>query len=79
MIQLTLYTTAGCHLCELANDILTVVKSNYSLAVEYSDIADNDDLVERYGIRIPVIKFPDESELGWPFELSDIESKLIQL
>ena len=79
MIKLTLYTTAGCHLCELANEILTLVQSNTDLTIEYTDIADDDALVERYGIRIPVIKFPDESELGWPFELSDIESKLIQL
>jgi glutaredoxin len=79
VISLTLYTTAGCHLCELAEDILSLAQANYDLSIKHTEIGDDDDLVGRYGIRIPVIKFPDGSELGWPFELSDIESKLIPL
>ncbi len=47
-----------------------------SFSVIHTEIGDDDDLVAQYGTRIPVIKFPDDSELGWPFEQSDIESKL---
>jgi len=76
MISLTLYTTAGCHLCDLADDILKTLVDHYSLTIIHTEIGDDDALVERYGVRIPVLKFPDDSELGWPFERQDIENKI---
>lgn len=75
----TLFTTAGCHLCDLAEAILLTIPSHYDLEITQIEIGDSDELVERYGIRIPVVKFSDESEIGWPFEQNDIESKLNQL
>jgi glutaredoxin len=78
-MQITLYTTAGCHLCDLANAILLALPAQHHLEILYTEIGDDDNLVERYGIRIPVIQFPDGTEIGWPFEQHDIESKLSQL
>jgi len=77
MIGLTLYTTAGCHLCELAQQVLETVSTNYDIDVSTVDIAEHDDLLERYGIRIPVVKLSDELEIDWPFGPADIE-QLIQ-
>ncbi len=76
MTDLILYTTAGCHLCVLAEDILQALSSQYELNIIPTEIGDDDELVERYGVSIPVIKFPDNSELNWPFETQDIENKL---
>ena len=78
-MQVILYTTAGCHLCDLADAILQSLANAHQLNIIHTEIGDNDELVERYGIRIPVLKFSDGSELGWPFEQQDIESKLSQL
>ena len=78
-MQITLYTTAGCHLCDLAESILSAVKTEYPVKIIATEIGDNDDLIVQYGIRIPVLKFSDGSEIGWPFEQDDIESKLSQL
>ncbi len=75
-MQLILYTTAGCHLCDLADAILQSLANSAQLDIVHTEIGDNDELVERYGIRIPVVKFSDGTELGWPFEQSDIEKKL---
>lgn len=37
------------------------------------DISTDEQLVELYGIRIPVVKNPEnEKEVGWPFGLEDI-------
>ena len=66
----TLYTTAGCHLCELAAGILQQLQGALQFQVEPVDIADSDELVDRYGIRIPVIRV-DTDELGWPFSLEE--------
>ena len=59
-----LFSTSACHLCELAETLL------YQAGVDYEvvDIAASDELFERYGVRIPVLRAPDGRELGWPFD-----------
>lgn len=78
MTTLILYTTAGCHLCELADAILQTLASQSQLIIIPTEIGDDDQLVERYGIRIPVVQFPDNTDIGWPFDVHDIEIKLTQ-
>lgn len=66
-----LYGTLGCHLCELAEEQLSALMAQLPQPVEIEciDIADSDALVERYGVRIPVLRrVADDAELGWPFE-----------
>lgn len=64
-----LYSTPGCHLCEIAWDILVPLVSYLPLRLEEIDIAEFDELIEQYGIKIPVLKFKDhDEELGWPFD-----------
>ena len=79
MITIILYTTAGCHLCELADGILQELSNSYELIINHTEIGDDDVLVEHYGTTIPVVKFIDGSELLWPFSQQDIESKIEQL
>lgn len=68
MVEIRLYHTSGCHLCEKARDILWPLLSSEHSFLEI-DVADSDVLIERYGIRIPVIVINDR-ELGWPFDQS---------
>ncbi len=76
MTRVILYTTAGCHLCELAKELLLQAKQQIPLTIIDLEIGDDDDLVERYGTTIPVIEFADGKQLNWPFELDDIISHL---
>ena len=64
MLPLTLYTTSGCHLCEHAEAIL----ERGGHVFQAVDIADDLSLMERYGVRIPVVKDASGRELGWPFD-----------
>ena len=70
MTALVLYGTSACHLCELAEDMLLDVQAlRPGLQFEKIDIANDDQLIERYGVRIPVLKrLSDGAELGWPFD-----------
>lgn len=65
---LQLYGTAGCHLCEEAADLLEAL----SLPARSIDIAGDDELMARYGVRIPVLRRSDGAELGWPFGLAEV-------
>lgn len=65
MAPLIIYVTAGCHLCEEAQG---VVHAALGCCAPEVDIADRQELVERYGARIPVLCRTDTgTELGWPF------------
>lgn len=69
---LNLYSTSACHLCETALALIAPKLSSLDITLNEVDISESDELVERYGIRIPVLKFADEpAELGWPFSESD--------
>jgi len=67
MSQLILYYQPDCHLCDEAEVLLhaTGLGDSY-LKV---DIETDLDLLKRYGIHVPVLKFKDsQEELFWPFD-----------
>ena len=73
MPQLVLYGTLGCHLCDVAEQLLAREVDLDNVPIELVDIADDDQLVERYGVRIPVLTDLDSGiELGWPFDAVDL-------
>lgn len=69
MSELLLYSTSACHLCELAEDMLDEARRQ-GLRFRYRvvDIVEDEGLLERYGVRIPVLRREDGEELGWPFD-----------
>jgi hypothetical protein len=62
MIQLTLYTTLGCHLCVQLEGLLHAL-ANDTVALEHVEISANDALMARYGVRIPVLVDASGAEL----------------
>jgi len=75
MRQLILYTSTGCHLCKQAEQILVdVLASSTEWQLKSCEIADSPELVETYGIRIPVVRRMDTGqELGWPFDHAGLQ------
>ncbi len=72
--QLSLYSTSHCHLCELAYALAMKVPD---ISVIVIDIAEDELLLAKYGVRIPVLQRQDtEMELNWPFTESDIHQLL---
>ncbi|SFK30578.1 glutaredoxin family protein [Methylophaga sulfidovorans] len=71
-----LYTTAGCHLCEQAQELLHASSQSYKISIELIEIGDDDKLVEEFGVHIPVVEFPDKQRLYWPFDLTQLQQKI---
>ncbi|RTZ16884.1 glutaredoxin family protein [Vibrio aquaticus] len=71
--MITLYSTEGCHLCEMAFELTQTL--NISNQVEVVDIAFDDDLFSRYGVTIPVLNYQG-NELNWPFDLEQLQAWL---
>lgn len=57
MIALTLYSRAGCHLCDEMKAVIARVTSDHASAItlEEVDISTDADLESRYGTEIPVL------------------------
>lgn len=67
-----LFSTAGCHLCEVAEaELMPLVE--HGLMVELVDIAESEALNAAYSLRIPVLRRTDTgAELDWPFDTGQV-------
>lgn len=76
-MQLRFYTTSGCHLCEDAWALLQRWAREHAvtLDVEAIEIAEDEALMARYGIRIPVIADAN-GELDCPFGEAELNAFL---
>ena len=75
MGNIVLYGTSACHLCEVAEKLLVSVLSGKDYTK--SDIAFSQELFERYGEFIPVVKRNDGRELAWPFDSQSLRLFLL--
>ena len=70
---LILYTTSACHLCEEAEQLL----QELGIAVLTVEIADDEQRLERYARRIPVLRDAQrDTELDWPFAAQQVQQWL---
>lgn len=75
MSDLILYSRPDCHLCDDAAELLAVVAPDRAYRVV--DIEDDIGLLDRYGIRVPVLRLePAGTELGWPFDAAALQAFL---
>ncbi|MCJ7556563.1 MAG: glutaredoxin family protein [Gammaproteobacteria bacterium] len=58
---LTLYSRAGCHLCEVMHEELQPYIDQYRLNLKIVDIDSDDDLLRRYAVKIPVLVLNGET------------------
>ena len=78
MKTLILYGTSGCHLCDEASHLLAYMLDESQYHIETIDISVSDELLERYGVKIPVLQRIDShAELHWPFDESAVEVFLL--
>jgi hypothetical protein len=71
-----LYSSEGCHLCEIAFEICNKVIPTNKMKIV--DIVDDEKLVELYGVHIPVLERigtnnDDNEKLYWPFSLEQVQ------
>lgn len=67
-------------MCELAEEIVWQFNDSQpqrAIKVTRVDIADDDALLEAYGVRIPVLKLLDSDKtLDWPFDVVQLSDYL---
>lgn len=79
-VKVYLYSTLGCHLCEQAKVVLWPLLLKYQFRLLEIDISNSDDMIEKYGTRIPVLGVGDNfKELNWPFTPEQVDSFFAEL
>jgi hypothetical protein len=79
MISLQMFSTSGCHLCELAKQRVEQIATQIPLVCEEIEITNSEELVELYGVRIPVLRdVVSGQEIGWPFDCAQLEEFLLR-
>jgi len=74
-MKLLFYTTAGCHLCDQALEIIGSSLRRYRYELEMVEIADSDALIDAYGTKIPVLeKQSTGDKLCWPFSAKEVRT-----
>lgn len=74
--ELILYGTSGCHLCELAEQEL-LIQVAQGWQVELIDIAEDDHLLDRFSLMIPVLQHNASGRLlNWPFDQTTLNAFL---
>lgn len=73
---LILYGTLGCHLCELAEQLLLPYVAK-GWPVELVDIAEDDALLAQFSLSIPVLEDVETARhLVWPFDATALNNFL---
>lgn len=68
--------TSNCHLCELAEQLLTRFGAVYPIEYQLVDIADFDEaLMMKFATTIPVLLTPSK-RLDYPFSVMDLQQLL---
>lgn len=59
-MHVVLYSRRGCHLCDVARDVIEAERARSTFSFAEVDIDDDDRLIMEYGIRVPVVTLDGE-------------------
>jgi len=74
MQRALLLGTSGCHLCELAEQIINDhLSCNQTWLIDIIDIAEQEQWQTEFALLIPVLYHPEsQTKLGWPFDVQQV-------
>ena len=73
-MRVVLYSRAGCHLCDTARDVLLAERATTMFDLVEVDVAGDDDLEHRYGVRIPVVEIDGEERFEYVVDAAELVS-----
>lgn len=76
MPRITLYSKADCHLCDAAKERIEEVRGRVAFDLDIVDIANDSDLMDRHGERIPVVELDGKELFVYRVNSKVLEKKL---
>ena len=72
----TLYTRAGCHLCEEAKQVLAAARRQMEFAYEERDIDADDELRRLYNEEVPVVAIDGRKAFKYRVDMNEFLKRL---
>mgnify|MGYP002654684142 CR=1 FL=1 len=85
VIELTLFTKPGCHLCEEAKAVVDSVIEGFAsdqhaeVSLTEVNILEDPQLIEKYSEEIPVLQINGQTHAYWRIEPARLTNKLKEL
>ena len=76
MTTVTVYTRAGCHLCEEAERVVRAEQAGGGFRLELVDVDRDPELVRRYGVRVPVVAVDGEELFEYEVPVDLLRARL---
>ena len=76
MTRVTIYTRAGCHLCEEAERVVREEQATGGFRLELVDVDRDPELVRRYGVRVPVVAVDGEELFEYEVPVDLLRARL---
>lgn len=74
--QVILYSKPGCHLCELAREMVLGLSREYDFHLVETDISLDPALFKQYWDKIPVVVIDGATTLAEPIAIADVRAAL---
>jgi len=74
--EVRLYGKPGCHLCEIAEEMLEDLGGEFAFSLIQVDITSDPTLFDRYRYEIPVVVLPDGQALSGRLTIDQIRALL---
>ncbi|KGP91553.1 glutaredoxin [Pontibacillus chungwhensis BH030062] len=71
-----LYTKKECPLCDEAKELIETLYHDYDIVIREKDIYEEDELIERYGLMIPVVEIDGEEVDYGKIDLFSLSNRL---
>jgi Glutaredoxin-like domain (DUF836). len=75
-MRIVLYTRPGCHLCDVAREVIAAERARRIFEFEEVDISLDDSLEMEYGIRIPVVTVEGEERFETEVDAEELAALL---
>ena len=76
MREVRLYDKPGCHLCEIAEEMLDDLRDEYEFTLIQTDITTDQTLFDRYRYEIPVVALEDGRSVSGRLTIDQIRALL---
>ena len=72
-----LYGKPGCHLCDIAHQLLLGLQREFDLTIEEIDITCDPVLLQRYRETIPIVVIDERATLAAPIRTAQVRAALM--
>ena len=78
-IRVDIYSRPGCHLCDVAKDVIETVRARFPFELRVIDVESDPQLESAYGTEIPVVLINGNKAFKYRVDPREFENKVERL